>query len=352
MAGPLGANALELIPEWRRRGVAGVLLLIPDTSRYELYRRSRGDSRFYVDAAVADPVWQPELPVMLAGPALSRALLAGTGLNPATAPDSGFEARTLDGSVDVAVKVDVRRRESANVAGILTGSDPRLRDEYVVYTAHYDHLGISVPDELGDSIYNGFSDDAAGAAMLLAIAQEMKRDPPRRSVLFLFVTGEERGLLGSSYYVASPLIPLDRTVADINLDAGAPPAPPLEWRLAGAATSTLADVGRQVAARFGWEATASPPSPNSDYWPFLARGVPALFLIPGSRWEGVSPEEHDRLAERWDHYHEAADEWKSDFPFRGLARYAALALSIGRDIADADQRPMPVEAAGGAIPLR
>lgn len=337
--GPLGAAALALVPDWIRRGVSGVLLLIPQPERYRLYARSRGPSRFYVDAPVADPVWQPDLPVLLAGPDLSRALLAGTGMLPDAAPDSGFAAVDLGARIEAAVKVDVRSRSSANVAGVVVGSDPALRDEYVVYTAHYDHLGISLPDARGDSVYNGFSDNAAGSAMLLAIAQDMVRNPPRRSVLFLFVTGEERGLLGSSYYAAAPLIPLARTVADINLDAGAPPVAPLDWHLAGAATSSLGEVGRKVAERYGWTAEASPPSPNSDYWPFLARGVPALFLIPGSHWEGVDKAEHDRLFRRWDHYHQAADEWKPDFPFAGLARYAGLALAIGRDVADADARP-------------
>jgi Zn-dependent M28 family amino/carboxypeptidase len=218
---------------------------------------------------------------------------------------------------------------AANIGAVLRGSDPALRDEYIVYTAHYDHLGVSSPDASGDSVYNGFSDNAAGVAMLLAIAEAMSDDPPARSVAFLFFTGEERGLLGSAYMASSPPMPLDNIAALINLDAGAPPAPPLNWRIAGGAGTALGQLAADVATTNGWTAVLSAPSPNSDYWPFLQRGVPSIFIIPGDQWENVTTEQRDALRRRWDRYHQAGDHWHAEFPFAGLARYAAYALAVG-----------------------
>ncbi len=348
--GPLGGAALQLVPDWRARGAAGVLALIRQPDRWDLYVRSRGPSRFYVDAPVDDPIWQPDLPVLLAGPVLSAALLDGAAAPPRDAPGgvaAVARAVDLDRRVDATVSVHVQDRPSANVAAVIPGSDPALRDEYVAFTAHYDHLGVSTPDATGDSIYNGFSDDAAGDAMLLAIGEALRRDPPRRSVLLLFFTGEERGLLGSTYAATRPVVPLDRIVGLVNLDAGAPPAPPVSWRVAGGSASTLGRVARDAAARAGWQATTSDPSPNSDYWPFLLRGVPAVFLIPGDRWEGVDAATHDALFRKWDHYHQPADEWKPDFSFAGLARYADYALRIGLAAANADSPPRSLLAAPG-----
>ncbi|MGH7445000.1 MAG: M28 family peptidase, partial [Longimicrobiales bacterium] len=217
----------------------------------------------------------------------------------------------------------------------LPGNDPALRDEYVVYTAHYDHLGISIPDAEGDSIYNGFSDNAAGVAMLLGIAEALRDAPPARSLLFLFFTGEERGLLGASYFAAHPPVPLERMHALINLDAGAPSAPPVSWRVAGGDSSALGTLAAQVAADHGWIARLSGASPNSDYWPFLQRGVPAVFLIPGDVWENTAPEQREALRRQWDHYHQPADEYHPDFPFSGLERYADYAMALGLRAANA-----------------
>src|SRR5690606_34939717 len=153
---------------------SGVVLLIPNPENFALYVRSRGDSRYFAEAEVDDPVWQPDLPVLLAGPELSMALLSGSGLAPdALDGKKPFRALRLDRGIDATIRVTARDLETANVAGLIPGTDPELRDEVVVYTAHYDHLGIGEPDATGDSIYNGFSDNAAGTGMLLTIADAM-----------------------------------------------------------------------------------------------------------------------------------------------------------------------------------
>ncbi|MEX0891514.1 MAG: M28 family peptidase [Gemmatimonadota bacterium] len=340
VSGPLGAAAGELVPHWIEAGVAGVVSLIPDDNTFQLYVRSRGPERFYVAAPVNDPIWQPDLPVLLAGSTVSGVITAALGIGqtlaagrPAAVPTERPDAR-----LDARIRTAVREVPSANVAGFIPGSDPALRREAVLFTAHYDHLGISTPVD-GDSIYNGFSDNAAGVAMVLAIAEALAADPPARSTVFVFLSGEERGLLGATFLAERGLPGGLTPVAVVNLDAGAPPAAPLEWRIAGADASTLGDLAVRVTEEAGWDAVPGAASPNSDYWPFLARGVPAVFLIPGTRWEGTSEAQKQALQARWDRYHQAGDHWHPDFPFGGLQRYAELGLRVGRAAADAGQAP-------------
>jgi hypothetical protein len=327
--GPLGGAAVELVPALIRGGVTGVVVLVADPAQYDLYVRSRGEVRFYVDAAVDDPVWQPALPVLIAGPRMTAALLAGARVPESLVQGDAGPGIDLECTLAAAIRTHISPVPAANIGAVLRGSDPTVRGEYIIYTAHYDHLGISTPDAAGDSIYNGFSDNAAGVAMLLAIAEALRAAPPARSVAFLFFTGEERGLLGSAYMASASPIPLDRVTALINLDAGAPPAPPLNWRVAGGTDTPLGPLAAAVAEQNGWTAALSPASPNSDYWPFLQRGVPSIFIIPGDHWQDTSPDERNALRERWDRYHQAGDHWHHDFPFAGLERYASYALLVG-----------------------
>jgi len=325
--GPFGSD-MAAADTLRARGVTGVVQLAGDTGTYALYVRSRGPSRIFIaDSVRAVSSFIPPIPDVIGGPDLIRALVPDLPA-PGSADDHPY---LLPGRrVTVRIAVHAHPLVSRNVAAILPGSDPARRAEYVVYTAHLDHLGISVPDERGDSIYNGFSDNAAGCAMLLAIAQAMVAGPrPERSVLFLWPTGEERGLLGSDYFAAHPLVPADRMVAEINLDAGAPPAPPVVWQIAGGTASTLGQLAVDVAHAAGWEAKVAAASPNSDYFPLLRIGVPAVFLVPDAPYEGLTMEASQALGKRWDHYHQAADEWHADFPFSGLVRYADFAYRVG-----------------------
>jgi hypothetical protein len=325
----------------RSRGAAGVIHLVGGAGAYQLYVRSRGPSRMSLaPEAGAVSSFIPNLPAIITGPALENAVVAALldSVAPNTRPDrpivlAGWRA-------EIRIGVTARPVPARNVAALLPGADPARASEVVVYTAHYDPLGISTPDEHGDSIYNGFSDDAVGAAMLLAVAKAMQEGPhPARSVLFLFLTGEERGLLGSDFYSAHPLVPASRTVAGINLDAGAPPAPSVSWRIAGGDSSTFGAVAIDVARRAGWEAQSSPASPNSDYFPLLRIGIPAVFVVPGpAAFEGMTAETSDTLRRRWDHYHQAGDNWYPDYPYSGLVRYAEYAYLLGMEAA-AGPRP-------------
>jgi hypothetical protein len=329
--GMLGAAATELVPDWIRRGVAGIIGLAREPGHYDLVARSRGAVRYYVDASLDDPVWQPDLPVAVAGPELSAALLEAGGHAAAAQPPIDLAAE-----LSAEIRITREARPAANIAARIPGTDPRRRHELVVYTAHYDHLGIGVPDETGDSIYNGFSDNAAGVAMLLAIAGRMIEQPPARSVVFLFFTAEERGLLGSTHFAASPPFALGNVRALINLDAGAPPAPPTSWRIAaGPRSDALLDDARSIASARGWKVEIGAATPNSDHWPFAVRNVPAIFIMPGAEWEGTSIETARALRARWERYHQPGDRWNAEFPFAGLGRYAGFALLIGERVANA-----------------
>ena len=329
--GPVGEAGRHVMRAWSEAGISGVLLPVPGSSQYTGFH-DRPRDLLVVDAAVDEPVWQPDLPVLVAGPALTRALFRD--LAPAVG-DSFPDLLRLGRSVDARLVFDRTPVQSANLAALLPGSDSVLRHEVVVLTAHYDHLGVGAPVN-GDSIYNGFSDNAAGVAMLLAIAGALREEPPPRSVLFLFTSGEERGLLGASYWAAHPPLPLDRTAAVLNLDAGAPPAPPVRWRVAGDTLLGAVPIAARVVERKGWKADVTPANANSDHWPFMERGVPTVFLVPGREWEGLTDEQRDALHARWDRYHHPDDEYSPAFPLSGVERYAGLALEIVRALAGAD----------------
>ncbi len=333
--GPVQGEAGDTLLE---RGAVGMVHLVTERSAFANYVRSRGGTRLYHRDPRVESSFLPALPSILAGPRVARALLDGMAVTAEGEP----VLQELAWAVQADIHTDTRPLDEENVACLVRGRDSATADTVIALTAHYDHLGISVPDARGDSIYNGFSDNAAGVAMLLALAASLTESDavrPRHSVLLLFPTGEERGLLGSDYYVADPLWPLDRTLAVLNLDAGAPPARSVSWRLAGVDSSGLGAAAIRVAAAHGWKVATSPARANSDYFPFHREGVPALFVIPGpAPYEGLSPDSSAALRSRWDRYHQASDHWDPLFPFEGLKRYAEFASLILGEV-DATFRP-------------
>lgn len=329
VVGTLGSDAAWLVPLWQRHGVQAILSVIQDSAQFELISRSRGESRFFT-AGAEDPIWQSHLPVVVASPRLGRALL-GPRLD--SLQQGAPPIEQLGTTIRTTIDATFDALPTTNVAAVIPGTNPAAT-EMVVYTAHYDHLGIGAPNTSADSIFNGFSDNAAGVSMLLAIADAMRHAPPAHPVAFLFFAAEERGLLGSSYFAAHPPFPLERIKAVINLDGGSPPAPPVEWRMpAHPADGPVVAATRTVAARLGWNVEFGPPTPNSDHWPFAIRGIPVGFLIPGFRWENLSDAEREQLRQRWDRYHQLEDEWHPEYPFSGMRRYAQFALEIGLELA-------------------
>jgi len=327
LRGPFGP-AMAAADTLKARGATGAVQLTDNADQYLLYVRSRGPSRMFIaPEAHAVSSFIPDIPTVIVSPELGQALVPNLPV-PGTGADRPFVVAGR--RLELRIAVVPHSFASRNVAALLPGKGPN-HGEFVVYTAHYDHLGISTPNARGDSIYNGFADNAIGCAMLLAVAEAMARGPqPDRSVLFIFFTGEERGLLGSDYFAAHSLVPPERIAAAINLDAGAPPGRNVTWMVAGGDRSTLGALAADVAARAGWKATSVGVSPNSDYYPLLRIGVPAVFLIPGPEpFEGLSADSSQALRRHWGAYHDPADEWTPDFPFAGPARYADFAYRVG-----------------------
>jgi hypothetical protein len=257
---------------------------------------------------------------------------------------AGAMAKPSPGVLPLRLHVVKRSRiadlPSPNVVGLLRGSDPRLRDEYVVFSAHLDHLGIGEPIG-GDAIYNGAVDDASGIAALLELARAFAALPerPRRSLLFVAFTGEEPGNLGSEAFVRHPPVPLPRIVADLNID-GAPVWPFDSLIPRGAEHSTLASVVAAAAAIDG-AAVIEDPFPGrmlflgSDQYAFAKAGVPAL--IVGTRGSG----EARAQALRWvqTRYHAPSDDLSQPLDFTAAERFARILFRIGYGVAQEDERP-------------
>jgi hypothetical protein len=328
-AGPrISADAVDRL---RTRGALAVIHLLLDENVYNIYRGSRGPTRMYHQDTSVRSSFIPSLPSVLAGPRLSAMLVAGAV--------QGNDVRL--GPLGVEVDFDIVQSQksviAANVACLLPGTDAPVRDTAIAFTAHYDHLGVvSPPDTAGDDIYNGFADNAVGVAMLLGIARAMAFDsaqPVRHSMLFLFFVGEERGLLGSDYYVSRPYWPLERTLAVINIDAGAPPGRLVNWSLSGVDSTGLGGLAIKIAHTHGWKVSTSHATANTDYYPFVREGIPGVFVKPGpGAYEGLSTDSSDALRHRWRYYHDPQDEWTEDFPFVGLQRYAEYAYLIAMEL--------------------
>jgi Iap family predicted aminopeptidase len=302
------------------RGAGALLVVAGDAARYAAVRAARGPARFWVAGRRIPGVFGTPLPVLFLAPA------AGARL--------GAAADTADAPT-LALEVDARfsRTRTWNVVARLPGADPALRHEHVALVAHHDHLGVMHPQAgtraaNGDSVYNGFMDDAVGVAAVLGVAGSMRARPPRRSVLFLLTGAEEQGSLGSAFFLRARPAGAGRIVAAVNLDAGAPLAPPRSWLAEGAAGTRIAPLVTRAAAACGWSVELAPPLPTSDQWSFARAGVPAFLLVPGEGWEGVTREEEERLVARWWRAHRPDDEWGPDFPWAGAARYATFARDL------------------------
>jgi Zn-dependent M28 family amino/carboxypeptidase len=232
---------------------------------------------------------------------------------------------------------------SPNVIGMLPGSDPRLRDEYVILTAHLDHLGIKADAGSGeDRIFNGALDNAAGIATMIEAARLFvtSGERPRRSILFMAVTGEEKGLLGSEYFAHFPTVPIGRIAGVVDLDM-----PVLLYDFTdvvafGAEHSTVAEAVRRAARSMGVALSPDPmPEQNifvrSDHYMFVKQGVPAILLMTGYANGGEA---------KWKQfldvtYHNVDDELDQPIHWQAGARYARLNYLIARELADADARP-------------
>lgn len=250
---------------------------------------------------------------------------------------------SIPASVRATVKVTSATLESQNVVGILPGTDPRLRNEYVVLSAHLDHLGVSQRPE-GDRIYNGAMDNAAGIATLLetALALGKRRRGLRRSIVFLAVTAEEKGLLGSKYFAHSPTIPATNIVANVNVDMFLPLFPLRRLIVHGLEESDIAADLKRAGDALGIKMTPDPePERNSftrsDQYNFVKRGVPSVSLKIG--FVKNSPEHEIVKSWRTNRYHDPSDDLQQPLDFEAAVDFNRIYLKIVEAMANRPKRP-------------
>jgi Zn-dependent M28 family amino/carboxypeptidase len=280
---------------------------------------------------------------------LARSLLGLGGLDfdelKADAATRGFAAVETGVTVRASVEASVRRVETANVVGLVPGSE--RPDEYILVTSHYDHFGVGAAID-GDSIYNGAYDNASGTALILAMARALADMPraPARSVLFIATGAEEQGLLGAERYVQMPLFPLEQTVAAINFDEANVWGETTDVTVMGEERTELGPYVRARAAQMGLTIMpeAEPAAGTyfrSDHFPFARAGVPSLYFNHGWRFVGRPDAWGDSLRTDYNanRYHQPSDEILPDFVYDGAAQYGDLALLTILDLAEDDTWP-------------
>jgi Zn-dependent M28 family amino/carboxypeptidase len=258
-----------------------------------------------------------------------------------------FRPVPLQAKASLTIRNRIRTIESRNVIAKLEGRDAKLRNEYIVYTAHWDHLGIG-PEVNGDKTYHGAVDNASGVAGLLETARAFTKvqPPPRRSILFLSPTAEEKGLLGSQYYAEHPLYPLRQTLAEINMDGLNVWGPTRDIEVVGLGNSTLDDYVKAVAAEEGRrvEPDAEPEKGfyfRSDHFNFAKQGVPALDVNEGvdyvDRPEGWGMQMREKYTA--EDYHKPSDKVKQDWNLDGAVQDLRLLFAVGYRVSNADAYP-------------
>ncbi|TFF35158.1 M28 family metallopeptidase [Mucilaginibacter psychrotolerans] len=326
--------------EAARQGAAGVLIVHqtePASYGWQVIQNSFTGSKLYLTQADKH-MNRCKVEGWLSEDAAKK-LLAGAGINEdmrTYARKKDFKAVPLNSSVSISLKNKLKYSTSHNVIATLKGSI--APGEYILYTAHWDHFGKGKPDAKGDSIYNGAIDNASGVAAILAVAKKFTqaKDKPKRSIVFLAVTAEEQGLLGSEYYGTHPVYPLNKTVADLNIDALSAFGETSDFSITGKGQNDLDDYVIALTKPNGWgvkgdEKPGSGSYYRSDHFNFAKVGVPALDLHNGAT--SIDKGEAYGLAQAKDyndnHYHQPSDEYSDSMNTLGMAQTAGLMYQIG-----------------------
>jgi len=264
-----------------------------------------------------------------------------TGDFRALARKQGFKAIPLNSNISLSLQNKLKYSKSNNVIAMLKGS--ATPDEYVIYSAHWDHLGIGKPDAKGDSIYNGAIDNGTGSAALLAIAKTFANsgEKPKRSIVFLAVTAEEQGLLGSEYYATHPIFPVNKTVANLNMDALAANGETKDISVTGKGQNDLEDELATLTnpaglTLVGDDLPGAGHYYRSDHFNFAKVGVPALDIhtgidskLHGPEWGKAKNKEYTAL-----HYHQPSDNYSPDMDMSGMVQTADILYRLGLKLAD------------------
>jgi Zn-dependent M28 family amino/carboxypeptidase len=358
-----GGRALTYYGRWTykyeeaaRRGAAGVILVHTTESAgygWNVVRTSNGGWRYDLAREAGSKTPFLDLKAWATSDAAAKMLKsAKLDLNELTekAKSRDFQPVKTGLKVKTELKSETRSFESPNVVGIVEGSDPKLKEEFVIYTSHWDHLGVGEPDKNGDKIYNGAYDNASGVSTVLGIAEVLAKMPakerPKRSFLFLFPTAEEQGLLGAEYYAQNPLIPLDKTAANVNVDGVNFFGPTKDFKPLGADRSTLIDLINEVARERKLTVTGDDRPEQgfffrSDHFPFAKVGVPAVSIQHGSDFVKPLTGEAEKFFNGYNanYYHQASDEFYDWWDSAAMVQEAEYALAIGIKIANAARMP-------------
>jgi Zn-dependent M28 family amino/carboxypeptidase len=358
-----GDKALTYYGRWTykfeeaaRRGAAGVILIHTDESAgygWNVIRTSNGNWRYEVARLPGDksPFLQMKSWVTndTAGKILKEGRLDIDALRKQAAV-RGFKPVNTGLRVKLDLKSELQTSDSPNVVGVVDGSDSKLKSEYVIYTAHWDHLGVGEADSKGDKIYNGAYDNASGVAAVLGIAEAFakmpKKDRPKRSILFLFPTAEEQGLLGAEYYSLHPLVPLSKTVANVNIDGVNFFGKTSDFSALGAERSSVDAVINEAARERGLtvEGDTRPEQGfffRSDHFPFARVGVPAISLRHGDNFVTPLKGEAESFFRDYTakYYHQASDEFHDWWDMSAMIQEAELGLLIGMKLANLPAMP-------------
>jgi Zn-dependent M28 family amino/carboxypeptidase len=331
--------------EAQRQGAAGVLLIhTTPTASYGwsvIQNSWSGVERFQLAAGTLGTQLQGWMTDDTA-----RALFTAAGQDldalRAAAEKKDFKPVPLAARLNGEMKAAVRKVEQFNVAAVVPGTDPKLKDEVVIYSAHWDHLGKQ--GDSGDTIFNGAVDNASGSAALLAMAAEAQRVPAKRSQMFLWVAAEEQGLLGSAAYASSPLWPLARTAANLNLDSLNFVGATRDIGTQGSERTELGKLAETAAKAMGMQIAAAKPDLaggyfRSDHFNFAKNGVPA-FSIESGRDYIKDPAAAKAKAQAYGkRYHQVSDEYDASWDLSGMVQTAQYTLNLGRLIANAAKLP-------------
>jgi Zn-dependent M28 family amino/carboxypeptidase len=358
-----GGRALTYYGRWSfkyeealRQGAAGVLIVHTDETAgypWSVVRNSWGGRNPYVKLAPGEPALG--LAGWTTGEAGERILqqspaTRGMSLNQLLGLANGKDFRAIPLNVNIQARLagTVEDFETRNVVAKIEGSDPALRDEAVVLTAHWDHLGAGEPDAAGDAIFNGAVDNATGCALLLELARAFGslNEKPARTIIFAAVGAEEGGLRGSAYYAQHPVIAAGKTAANLNFDGFLPLPVTASVSLAGYERTTLKPLVESVAAEFGYELD---PDPNpeqgyyyrSDLFSLAKAGIPAFSVSLGNRVIGKPAGwgEEQETDYREHRYHQQSDNFDPSWDFSGLAKLTEFSFELGRRIANQPELP-------------
>jgi len=358
-----GGKALTYYGRWTykyeqaaRMGAAGVILIHTDDSAgygWNVVRTSNGNIRYEIARNPGDTSQYLKFRSWMTEDA-ARRLVSFTGHDldqlRSLARSRNFTPVNLGGKVALDIESEIKRVDSNNVIGVWEGRDPKLRSEYVVYTAHWDHLGIGEPNSQGDNIYNGALDNASGVAQVLAIANAFTKLPkakqPLRSQVFIFVTAEEQGLLGADWYTKKPIFPLSKTAANINIDGGNFFGKTRDFGALGAERSSLWPLIREVLTQRGlaYSPDTRPEQGfffRSDHFPFAKAGVPALSIRTGTDFVGREKNWSEKYFAEYNakNYHQPSDEFDENWTFDGMVQMLDTIFALGLRISNLQTLP-------------